>query len=65
MCRLCRQTPCHPHCPNYEPRAVYTCDQCEGPIYEGDTFYDFDDVCVCEECKYDWLEKHKRTAEVG
>lgn len=61
MCAECRQTPCHPSCPNYEPEQIYTCDECENPIYESDTYYSFEGYALCEDC----VDKHKRTAEVS
>lgn len=51
MCKECHRTVCPASCPNYEPKQVYTCDYCENPIYEGDTYYHLpDDTCVCEDC---------------
>lgn len=61
MCEICHRSPCHPSCPNYEPEQVYTCDECENPIYECDTYYSFEGYALCEEC----VDKHKRTAEVS
>jgi hypothetical protein len=51
MCEICRQTPCHPRCPNApEPIAVETCCKCDGGIYEGDKYLDTVDGCICEDC---------------
>ena len=51
MCEICRSFPCRPQCPNAEPQQVYTCDMCDNPIYEGDTYYRLaDDTCCCEDC---------------
>ena len=37
MCMECRQTPCHPRCPNApDPKPVYECEYCHDGIYEGD-----------------------------
>ena len=60
MCKICRSFPCRPQCPNAEPIEVYTCDLCEEPIYDGDTYYRLsDDLCACEDC----VQSAKRTAE--
>lgn len=59
MCEICHRLPCHPSCPNYEPSQIYTCDECEAPIYEGDTYYSFEGFALCEEC----IDNHKTTAE--
>jgi hypothetical protein len=54
MCDFCRQTPCHPRCPNApKPPVVYRCCQCGGEIYEGDEFYDINGEKWCEECVHD------------
>lgn len=51
MCEECRQTPCHPRCPNAdEPRVVTVCDVCDSKIYEGDTMYKIEGMCICEDC---------------
>lgn len=61
MCNICRSFPCRPQCPNAELIEVHTCDLCEEPIYDGDTYRHFsDDFCVCEDC----VQSAKRTAEV-
>lgn len=39
MCDICRQVPCHTHCPNYiPPHAKLICDICGYGIYPGDTY---------------------------
>lgn len=39
MCMECRQTPCHPQCPNYTPlKTNYYCSICEDGIYEDDQY---------------------------
>lgn len=39
MCEICRQTPCHPRCPNApEPKPVEMCCLCDEGIYEGDEY---------------------------
>ena len=51
MCDICRQTPCHPRCPEApEPDAIYICECCGDGIYAGDGYYDFLDGIWCEEC---------------
>lgn len=51
MCEVCRQTPCHPRCPNApEPTPVYECSECGYGIYEGDKYAEIDGKYYCEEC---------------
>ena len=51
MCQECRQTPCHPRCPNApEPPVVCECDNCGNKIHDGDRMWKFDIGVVCEEC---------------
>ena len=39
MCEICRQTPCHPRCPNYEPpKASRYCSICDEGIYNGEKY---------------------------
>lgn len=39
MCFVCLQTPCLPHCPNYEaPKALYYCSCCHQGIYDGEEY---------------------------
>lgn len=58
MCSICRQTPCHPGCPNApEPHPAAYCRKCGEPMYAGDRHYDG----ICRECLDDmdttgWLE---------
>lgn len=62
MCEICRQTPCHPRCPNApEPRAVKTCCKCGTGIFEGEKYLETTDGSVCKECLEElsvdeWLE---------
>ena len=62
MCEICRQTPCHPRCPNApEPKPVKRCCLCGEGIYEGDEYLITTDGCVCKDCLEDfsinqWLE---------
>lgn len=61
MCSECRQSPCHPRCPNAEEPPIYSkCEICGEPIYDGDEFYQIDDHDYCESCVF---ESYK-TAEV-
>jgi hypothetical protein len=54
MCIECRHDPCHPSCPNAPDDPVAcTCDWCGNEIYEGNYYYEFDSICVCEECMDD------------
>ncbi len=51
MCEICRQSPCHPQCPNApDPPTVYTCKSCGEPIVVGDEYYEFDGDYYHEEC---------------
>lgn len=60
MCRICRQTPCHPQCPEAPgPSKVYTCMCCGYGIYAGDAYYDLLGEIWCEEC----VREQYRTAE--
>ena len=55
MCSICRQTPCHPRCPNYEPVVAEICSECGAEIYEGDTMYVLGDKTYCEDCVSDGI----------
>ncbi len=60
MCSECRQTPCHPRCPNApEPKAVFVCSGCSHEIYEGDDYWDIMGEQFCEEC----IDKARGVAE--
>lgn len=51
MCDICRQTPCHPGCPNApDPPAVHTCKLCGEAIRVGDDYYEMDGEFYHEEC---------------
>lgn len=52
MCQECRQNPCAPACPNYEPLIAYKCNACGSNIYEGDLMFVVDDKHYCEDCCY-------------
>lgn len=45
-------------------KTICLCEQCSGPIYEDDDFYDFDGEIVCQYCidSYidDYLREHRR-----
>lgn len=48
--------------PMYKP--ICRCDVCDGDIYEGNDFYDFDGDIVCDDCKWDYVREHfRRCAE--
>ena len=60
MCTECRQTPCHPLCPNAdEPKPIYRCSWCNGKIYFDDDYYEIEDCIICEDC----ISKCRKTAE--
>lgn len=51
MCEECRQSPCHPRCPNApDPRAVFVCSGCSQDIYEGDWVFHIMGEQYCEKC---------------
>lgn len=51
MCAECRQTPCHPSCPNAEPdKLLGKCYLCGRKIFDVNTYYQLDDMEFCEEC---------------
>ena len=55
MCMECRQTPCHPRCPNAdEPREVCKCDKCSTSIHEGEDMYRVFEYNICEDCIRDF-----------
>lgn len=57
MCDVCLHSPCLPGCPNEPPPPiVYTCVNCQEPIYEGDDYYDIEGDAWCEECIRDALK---------
>ena len=44
MCRECRQTPCHPSCPNYQkPIRQLFCSKCREEILDGEEYIENDD----------------------
>lgn len=54
MCAECRQTPCHPSCPNAEPdEPIRKCYLCGRDIFAGNTYYQLYDMEFCEECIWD------------
>ncbi len=53
MCEICRHSPCHSQCPNYEPRAFYICDICGDPIVAEDEFVEIDDKYYHIDCLND------------
>lgn len=58
MCDVCRQTPCHPRCPNAEIPIFDLCEKCGAKIYDGDDYFEVDGNNYCEDCV------SHRTAEV-
>lgn len=64
MCEICRQHPCHPQCPNYEPEVVTYCRFCKIPICKGERYYDLPDTVICLDCGIEYLEQYKTRAEV-
>lgn len=51
MCSECRQTPCHPRCPNAdEPPIVCLCDNCGEAIRDGYEMYVIGSDKFCETC---------------
>ena len=43
MCNVCRKTPCHLRCPNYEsPKATHYCSICNEGIYDGEEYIEND-----------------------
>ena len=60
MCEECRQSPCHPRCPNApDPIAVFICSGCGHEIYEGDDYWDILGEQFCESC----IDKARGVAE--
>ena len=50
MCRVCRQEPCHPSCPNAEPQKC-VCDRCGRTL--GRYIY-IEDEYICTDCLEDF-----------
>lgn len=44
--------------PVFKP--VCRCGECDGDIYEGSYFFDFDGDIVCEDCEPDYVKEHFR-----
>ena len=58
MCNICRQTPCHPRCPEApEPKAIYECINCNAGIYDGDGYYDLNGERWCVDCMKEYFYK--------
>lgn len=54
--------------PDYDPNAAYIafhCDDCGGPLYEGDDYYKINGYRLCESCALEWLNNQKAEAERG
>lgn len=61
MCEVCRQTPCHPRCPNApDPPIVYYCVGCGEEIREGDYYYKIARDAWCCNC----IEDCRKEAEI-
>ena len=51
MCEICRQSPCHPRCPNApDPPMSCYCTYCCEPIYVGEEYMEIDGDKYHEEC---------------
>jgi hypothetical protein len=51
MCIECRQSPCHPRCPNApDPPSVFVCSGCGDSIRDGDNYWEFFGEQFCENC---------------
>lgn len=51
MCQECRQTPCHPSCPNApELPVIYYCINCGEKIYAYDEYYELNGESWCMGC---------------
>lgn len=60
MCDICRQSPCHPRCPNADdPVTVFVCSGCGRSIKEGDDYWDIMGEQFCERC----INKAQKVAE--
>lgn len=63
MCNECLQNPCVSACPNCPtPKAIFVCSICQYGIVEGDDYYDFEDVIVCDECLSEYVKNYRKTA---
>ena len=36
--------------PREEKESICSCEECGADIYEGETYYEIDDKCYCEDC---------------
>ena len=60
MCEECRQSPCHPRCPNApDPPAVFICSGCGHEIVDGEDYVELMGEQWCENC----IDNARRTAE--
>ena len=60
MCEECLHYKCPSQCPNApEPKRVFICSGCGGPIYDGDNYYDILGEQFCETC----IEEARKEAE--
>ena len=60
MCQECRQSPCHPRCPNApDPQPVFICSGCGKDILDGDDYWEILGEQLCESC----IDDARRIAE--
>lgn len=59
MCDECRQIPCHPRCPNFEPTIVHFCPSCLEGLEAGDEVFFVLDEKLCHTCAHDWLHDQR------
>lgn len=52
MCMICRQTPCPPRCPNFDPApwTVYTCEECREGILDGEEYIETTTGYIHKDC---------------
>ena len=51
MCKICRNIPCLPGCPNApDPVTVFVCSGCGEDIFEGDDYWDIMGEQFCKDC---------------
>lgn len=65
MCEICRQTPCHPSCPNARNEmSEIRCDRCGTQLLVGEDFFeDVEGMNLCEDCFYDFKEEKRSVAK--
>ncbi|MBQ3588974.1 MAG: hypothetical protein II980_00845 [Clostridia bacterium] len=50
MCYICKQTPCHQACPDFENSSFDICAECGSYICQGQEFYELKGNKYHEEC---------------